>query len=257
MNTLCRQFEIILFRARALMAAEVAKTYLNFLWWVLDPLVTMVVFYVVFAVVLERGTEDYPVFLIVGLVVWQWFANTVASSSGAIYQAASLIGQVRFSKVVLPLTVIAVNTFKFLFVFLVLVLILWVTGYGPSASYFALPFLILLQLLLIYGVATLLAALMPVLPDLQYVIGNVLRAMMFLSAIFYPVTAIPEEYRSLFNFNPMVPIIDGYRSVLMLAEWPNMPSLVYAGSGAVLLAVGATVIVKALDPHFSRLVAQK
>ena len=239
------------------MAAEVAKTYLNFLWWIIDPLITMIVFYVVFALVLERGTEDYPVFLIVGLVVWQWFANTVTSSAGSIYQAASLIGQVKFNKVMLPLTVIAVNTFKFLFVFLILMLILWVAGYGPSAAYLALPFLMLLQLLLIFGASTLLAALMPVVPDLQYVIGNVLRAMMFLSAIFYPVSAIPEAYQGVFQVNPMVPIIDGYRRVLMLGEWPDVLSLTYAGIGAALLAVGATVVVRALDPHFLRLVAQK
>ena len=217
----------------------------------------MTVFYVVFAVVLERGTEDYPIFLFIGLVVWQWFGNTVASAMPSVHQAASLINQVRFPKVILPLTVVLTNTYKFLFVMSILTVLLWVSGFPPASAYVALPLLMLLQLLLVYGASTLVASLTPLLPDLQYIIGNLLRAMMFMSGIFYPIAAIPEKYQMLFYLNPMVAIIDAYRQVLMHGQWPSLQSLAYAASVTVAVAVGASVFVAAMDSRFARLIAQR
>lgn len=245
------------FRAKAMMAREASKTYLSFLWWIVDPLITLAVFYVVFALILKRGTEDYPAFLIVGLICWQWFASTVGGGANSIRDAATLIGQVRFPKLVLPLAVLLTNVFKFLFVFAVLLIALWLFGHGPSIAYLSLPALVALQLLLVYGAATLAAALMPLLPDLQQIIPHLLRAMMFLSAIFYPLSAIPESFHPLFVLNPMALLIDGYREVLLHGRWPDAASLGYAAAGAVGFAVAATLAIRILEPHYSRLVAQR
>ncbi len=240
-----------------MMATEASKTYLNFLWWIVDPLFTMVVFYIVFAMILKRGTEDYPIFLLVGLVAWQWFGNTVSSAAHSIQQARSLINQVKFPKIVLPLTVILTNTYKFLFVIGVLLVVLWTAGYQPTICYAALPFLMFLQLILIYGTSTLVASLIPLLPDLQYVVTNFLRAMMFLSGIFYPLSTIPEQFQSVFLLNPMVSIIDAYRNILMYGQWPFVEELSYAILLTVLISITATVLVNSLDVRFGRLIDQR
>ena len=249
--------DIVVFRARAAMLSETSKTYLNFLWWIIDPVFTMAVFYVVFAIVLQRGTEHYPVFLMTGLVVWQWFGNTVSSSVPSVHQAESLINQVRFPKVLLPLTVVLTNTYKFAFVMSILMVFLWISGFPPTLPYMALPLLMLVQLSLIYGASTLVASLTPLLPDLQYVIGNLLRAMMFLSGIFYPISAIPEQYQALFLINPMATIIDAYRDVLMYGHWPSISDLAYAVAISIAVAIGASLFVTAMDSRFARLIAQR
>ena len=256
-SKLGHQWNIVVFRARISMRAETSKTYLNFLWWVIDPVFTMAVFYVVFAVVLKRGTEDYPIFLIVGLVVWQWFGNTVISAVPSVHQAGSLINQVRFPKVVLPLTVVLTNTYKFLFVTSILVVLLWALGFTPTDAYLALPLLMLLQLTLIYGACVLVAAMTPLLPDLQYIMNNLLRAMMFMSGVFYPISAIPERFQVFFLFNPMVSIIDAYRQVLMYEQWPSFSNLTYAVFVTAVVAIGGSVLIGALDSRFARLIAQR
>ena len=248
---------VVAFRARTTMRAETSKTYLNFLWWVIDPVVTMAVFYVVFGVVLQRGVENFPVFLMVGLVAWQWFGNTVSSAMPSIAQAGSLVSQVRFPRVVLPLTVVVANSYKFLFVFAILLGFLWISGFPPSAAYFALPALVLLELLLVYGAATLAAAAMPLFPDLQYIIGNLLRALMLLSGVFYPISAIPAAFQPLFLANPMVAVIDAYRQVLMFQQWPSWENLSYSVIAACLVAGAGTLMVAGLDSRFARLIAQR
>ena len=257
MKELLLYWNVTVFRARTVMRAEAARTYLNFLWWLLDPLLTMAIFYFVFAMLLRRGTENYVVFLIVGLVVWQWFGNTVGSAAQSIQQSGSLINQIRFPKVVLPLTVILANTYKFLFVTTLMIPALWFSGFVPTLSYLALPALILLQLLLIYGVATILASLIPIVPDLQYVLSNFLRALMFLSGIFYPASVIPENFQTLFWLNPMASIVDAYRQVLIYGQWPDIGSLANATVISIALAVIASVLISILNPRFARLIVQR
>ncbi len=257
LNTLLHYCDIVVFRAGTAMASEAAKTYLNFLWWIIDPMLTMAVFYLLFAVVLQRGTEDFVFFLIVGLVVWQWFGNTVGSAAPSIQQSASLISQVSFPKVLLPLTVILTNTYKFLFVSGILLIVLWLSGFPPSASYLALLPLVLLQLLLIYGASTAVASLVPLIPDIQHIVSNVLRAMMFLSGIFYPLSAVPPGLQQAFLLNPMLSIIEAYRQVLIHQAWPDFENLQYAIGVTLILAVLATLLTRSLDKRFARLVVQR
>ena len=257
LNTLLHYWDIVAFRARTTMASEAAKTYLNFLWWIIDPMLTMAVFYLLFAVVLQRGTEDFVFFLIIGLVMWQWFGNTVGSAAPCIQQSAALINQVDFPKVLLPLTVILTNTYKFLFVAAILLIVLWLAGFPPSASYLALPPLLLLQLLLIYSASTVVASLVPLIPDLQYIVSNLLRAMMFLSGIFYPLSAVPPSLQPVFLLNPMLSIIEAYRQVLMHQAWPSLANLQYAIAATLVLAVLATVLARSLDKRFAQLVVQR
>lgn len=251
------QIDIVRYRARASMASEARKTYLNFLWWIIDPLLTMAVFYLVFSVVLQRGGPDFPIFLIVGLVAWQWFGNTVGSAANSISGSGSLISQVNFSKLVLPLTIILINSYKFALVFCVMILLLWVAGYPPSVHYVALVPLILLHVLLIYGASALVATVVPIVPDLNYVISNLMRAMMFLSGIFYSIETIPESIRSYFLLNPMVSIIHSYRQILIYEQWPSLDYLSYAIVATLVLAPLSTLMLRSLEPQFARLIVQR
>ncbi len=96
--------------------AEAARNYLSFLWWVLEPLFSMLVFYIVFGLLFQRGTEDYVPFLLVGLVSWQWFANTVKHSMTSIYGNGRLMNQVDLPKVIFPSIVVVMDLVKFSFV---------------------------------------------------------------------------------------------------------------------------------------------
>ncbi|MDX1605003.1 MAG: ABC transporter permease [Candidatus Competibacterales bacterium] len=238
--TVQRQFELVWYKVVADLRAEAARTYMGFLWWILDPIIFMFIFYLLFAVLLQRGGENFVQFLLIGLVAWRWFQATVMHGANALPAGRGLIRQVYLPKRLLPLIDILTDLIKFAVVLALLLTFLWSSGFGPSAAWLALPLLLLVQLSLITGVTLLVAALVPFLPDLKQLVGHMLHMMFFLSGIFYDVGRIPEVYRDYFFLNPMAAMIDAYRTVLLQGAWPEAKTL------ALILVVSVTLNVLAL-----------
>ncbi len=185
----------------------------------------MATYYLVFKVLLNRGTEDYIAFLLIGLVSWQWFANAVSQSAGAINANKNLVCQVSFPKLVLPSITVLVNTIKFLFVLVLLLGLLLALGYSPGTSYFAAPFVLIVEFFLICGCSYLSALIATYVPDFQVLLPNILRLTMFLSGIFYDVRTLSENYQSWFNLNPMWVIINAQRNIFIDNAEPDFHTL--------------------------------
>ncbi|TVR64840.1 MAG: ABC transporter permease [Candidatus Competibacteraceae bacterium] len=235
-----RYAELVRYKVAADLRAEAARTYLGFLWWVLDPVIFMLIFYVLFGLLLQRGGEHFVQFLLIGLVTWRWFHITVFNGANALPAGHGLIHQTYLPKLLLPLVAILTELTKFAVVLALLLVFLWVSGFGPSPAWLALPALLLVQLALICGVTLLLAALVPFLPDLKPLIGHVLQMLFFLSGIFYDPAEIPEAYRGYFLLNPMAALIDAYREVLLHGRWPGgwmLPSIAVLAAVLIVLAV--------------------
>lgn len=248
---------LILYKAEADLRAEAAKTYIGVLWWVLDPVLMMAVFYLVFAVLLQRGTEHFVQFLLIGLVAWRWFLGTVTSGANSIGGGAKgLMRQVYLPKIIFPLVVVVTDLFKFAVVVLLLLVFLWISGFAPNTAYLALPLLLLLQLVLIIGLTCLLAALVPFLPDMLIVVRHLLMMLFFLSGIFYSVDRIPPEYRDYFFLNPMAVLIDSYRGILMHAQWPPFGRLLGVLVLAVLINALAWWVLRTCDRLYPKLVTK-
>jgi len=249
--------QLIFFRAHTSLTAEAAKTYLSFLWWIIDPVISLCVYYFVFSVILERGVGDYVSFLLVGLVVWQWFSTSISNSTNSIENAGSLISQIRFPKAILPMTVVLVNTYKFSLILLVLLGYLLARGYTPSIEYVALVPIFSVLLVTIFATSIVVACIVPLVPDLQFIVVNLVRATMFLSAIFFPIAAIPMPYRDYLMLNPMVSIIESARVVLLENSWPNWDLLIYPSLLSVVLLVFAIWLSRKMDQRFARILAQR
>jgi lipopolysaccharide transport system permease protein len=176
--------DLVLQEARAGLRAEASRGYLGVLWWGIEPVMYMGVFYFVFAHMYQRGDENYVMFLLTGMVVWKWFQATLNTGANSLMANAGLMNLVYLPKIVFPLTNIAVNTFKFLIVIFLFLIFLIFTDIQPSLTWMLLPVLILTQLLLIMSVTCLLAALMPFFPDLRAILDNILLMLFFLSGVF-------------------------------------------------------------------------
>lgn len=237
--------ELVWFRAYADLKSEASRTYIGILWWILDPLLQMGIFYLVFGVGL-RGAgrhDNYVQFLLIGIIIWRWFATSVNFSSGAIMQNRNLVLRLNIDKWVFPATLIAGNTFKFLIAFAVLIGFLLYSGMPLTWHYLQLPLLLAAQLALIAGVAFVLAALVPLFPDLKNVIIHLLQLTFFLSGIFYDVNDMPESFRWIFEINPMVHVIQGYRAIMLDGQSPEwLPLLVVFALGLVLMWIGAKLM---------------
>src|SRR5690625_778368 len=112
----------------ASLRSETARYYISFFWWVFEPLLSMLVFFVVFGLLFHRVIEDYVPFLLICLVSWQWFAITVLHSMSSIYGSVHLMKQVDLPKVFFPSVVIMMDLVKFSFVLILLLLFLWSYG---------------------------------------------------------------------------------------------------------------------------------
>jgi lipopolysaccharide transport system permease protein len=216
--------ELIWYKGMADLHAEAARAYVGFIWWVLEPLLYMAAFYVAFGLGLRGGGTHTLTFLLCGLVPWKWFSSTIQSGSNSIQVNSGLIQQVYLPKYVLPWMVLVTNGMKFL-VILGLLLLLVAGLHGLALSWLALPVVVLVQLLLVAALASLAAALVPLLPDLSLVIDNGLLVLMFVSGVFNDVSKLPPTLARLLSFNPMVQVIDGYRAVLLDQTWPAWDKL--------------------------------
>lgn len=238
-----RYLNLILYKTYAELKAESERTYVGYAWWVIDPLLSMAVYWVVFEWILRRGTDDYASFLIVGLVPWRWLSTGIVHGASSILASRSLMQQVYLPKLILPVVSVLTDTVKFLVVLALLLLYIVLAGYAPGWQYLALPAVVLVQGAFIGALSLILAGITPFAPDLRMVLENLVRLWLFLSGVFYPLDVLPETLRFAFRFNPMATIIDSYRNVLMYGRWPDLvPLLLIAVLSVVLGAVGARII---------------
>lgn len=233
-------WEILLYGVYSDLRTEIARRFLGFLWWIIEPVMYMAVFYVVFGLALRQGGPDYVPFLLCGMIAWKWFDGSVRQASLSIPMNAGLVQQIYVPKSLFALIQILGNTFKFAIVLTLLLGFLWITGKSPSLEWLALIPLILTQLLLIAAFGLLLAALIPFAQDLKIVVDNLLMLLMFMSGIFFSAEQVPESMRAAFEYNPMVLLIEAYRDVLLHNHWPRWVALGYC------VAISLPVLILAL-----------
>lgn len=245
--------QLILYKVRADLKVEAAQGYLGVLWWVLEPVLYMGAFYIIFAVAMQRGGENFVPWLLSGLVVWKWFNTSVRRSATSIRKGRGLMAQVYLPKVFFPAVAILGNGARFLFTLLLLMVFLLVYGIEPTWNWLLIPLMVLLQLLLITGVSLLTAALVPLWPDLMLVVGNGLMMMFFLSGIFFDLSAVGGWLGILLKLNPMVPVIDAWRSILLGLPWQNLPWLGWTLLVALLTLVPGIRLLHRYDRYYARL----
>jgi lipopolysaccharide transport system permease protein len=220
-----RVFDLLVFRTYADLRAEVERTYLGFVWWVLEPLMFMAVFYVVFGVMRGVGGVEYIAMLLAGLVMWQWIKSGISHSTDSINNSLFLMRQVHVPAVLVPLMTIATDTVKFVFVLVVLLVAISFMGYPPHATWIQLPLVLLVALVVTIGAGTIAAAWCPLFPDLGIIIETLLLLLMFVSGVFFSRDEIPEAMQGWFFLNPVAVIIDSFRQVVLWHEWVRFDRL--------------------------------
>ncbi|BCO09780.1 transport permease protein [Desulfolithobacter dissulfuricans] len=221
MKALANSLLLIKQKSTADLISEARRGYIGILWWVIEPVLYMSVFYLIFVVLFNRGGKDNVAFLLTGMVAWKWFVTSIPQCAGCISSNIGLIRQVYVPKVIFPGTVLLTSTIKFLIVFLLLVGFLMLTGKSPDVSWLSLPLLIFVQMLLMLALGSFLAAIIPFFPDLKLIVDNGMILLFFLSGVFFDVSSAPAKLKAWLSLNPMVGIIQSYRQVLLDASWPD------------------------------------
>jgi ABC-type polysaccharide/polyol phosphate export permease len=229
---------------------------LGFLWSLLNPLMMMVIFTVVFTIMLPNNTIDrFPVFVLCALLPWNFFSSSVMTSMHSIVGNAHLIKKVYFPREVLPLSAVLANLVNFLLAMTVLFGMIFVFRTPLTVWALLLPVVVIIQLIFTLGLAFFLSTLNVFYRDTAAIMDVAMLAWFFLTPVFYPITILPH-YRTIFGFaldiqrlayilNPMASIIASYRVILYHGAPPAFDFLARtAVTSLALLSLGYLVFLR-------------
>lgn len=220
------------------------RSVLGVIWSLFNPLAQLLVFNFVFRIVLPLDIPNYATFVFVGLLSWTWFNSSLFQATEAIVSNPELIRRPGFPPAILPIVSVTTHFIHFLTALPILFTFLLLTDVQLSATLLALPLLVALQFLFTLSLAYFMATVHVTFRDTQHLLNISLMLAFYLTPIFYDASVIPERYKSLYNLNPMVHIVDAYRAILMRGEWPAVwPLLILAILTALLLYAGYTIFV--------------
>lgn len=193
------------------------QTALGIAWIVLQPVVSMIIYSVLFGALLKVPTGDvpYPMFAFTGLLPWNYFAQAMTRSSGSLVGNAHLVTKVYFPRLVIPLSGVLSGVIDFAVAFTVLGLLMAYYGIEPTARVVLLPAFFLLALITVLGFSLWLSALNVRYRDVQYLVPFLLQMWMYLTPVVYATTLIPEKFRWLLALNPMTGVVEGFRWALL------------------------------------------
>ncbi len=213
-------YELIFYYTKSKLEAENARTFMGYLWWIIDPLMGVLVYYILFKLLLNRGGPDYIQFLFLGLITWKWFDNSVKNSANSIHGSIQLVRKIPIHKSIMPLVEVLYNSWKFFIIFLVVLIGYSFIGYPPKIYLISLPAVLLSQIILIIGISFFLASIVPFIPDLSFLIGYSMRLIFYPSGILFDLAKIPEKYQIYIKWNFIAGLIQSYRNIIMYEKWP-------------------------------------
>jgi lipopolysaccharide transport system permease protein len=192
------------------------QTLLGAAWAIIQPLLTMLIFTLIFSEVakIDSNGIPYPVFAYAALLPWTFFANALTTSGNSIVGSAHLITKVYFPRLIIPVTAVCAGLVDLAVAFPMLVALMFYYHTGVTMNVLLLPPLVLLTTLLAIAVGTWLSAINVRYRDVKFAIPFIVQIWMYLSPVAYPSSVVPTKWRIFYSLNPLVGIIDGYRSAL-------------------------------------------
>jgi ABC-type polysaccharide/polyol phosphate export permease len=231
------------------------RSVLGFLWTMLQPLLMMLVFYVVFSELFRFQMPHYPVYALAGILFWNFFSQSIVSSMNSLRGNATLLQKLPVPKAVFPLATVISGVVNLLFALVPTLLIVaifehrpgnWLSGLSPALLF--LPVSILLAALFTLGAGLLLSPLAVFFSDVVELVGVLLTVLMYLTPIFYPIDILPPKMRWVVRFNPVRSILEVFRDPIQQSKVPPLAHLaVCIGITAVALVVGALAFRRSSD----------
>lgn len=244
-----RARELVLHLAARELSARHRFTLLGWAWPLARQLAQLGVLLIVFTSIFDLGIEDYPAFLLTGLVAWTWFSSALSEGTGAILSQRHLVFRPRCPTVVLPLVSVAVALADALIALPVLLAHVVASGELHPAA-LLLPALGAIQLVLLCGLAWLAAAVTVYLRDLRQIVAIGLTLLFYLTPVFYDAARIPPAYEWLLRLNPLTTLIEGYRAVLIEQRLPDPAPIALAAVASVALAALGLAVFRRLQGGF-------
>lgn len=221
--------------------AKYAQSIFGISWAIIQPLFSTLVFTLVFGRLSKMESNGVPYFLFsyVALVPWTFFANSLTESSNSLVANSAILTKVYFPRLVLPLSAIFSKTVDFLVSFALLLIFLGIYGIVPAWEVLLLPWMLLILTMTSLGVGLFMSALAVQYRDVKHALSFGVQLLIYASPVVYPTSLIPERWRIFYAVNPVVGVIEGFRSAfLSTIDFPYDFLVVGTFASLLLLLIG-------------------
>ena len=252
---------LIVYMVRADLKKKGADTLLGNVWWVVDPLLQMLIYSVLVTVVFDRNIDDYGLFVFSAILPWKWFEATVKDGVTSVTNQERLIKQIYFPKLVLPVSAVSAGVVNFTFGLIPLVgLTLVLYPDRMSAWLLLIPVVAAVQFLFSLAVAITIAAINVFYRDIGNLSRHLLRFWFYLSPALYSADLIinsdfAKEHPwvpAVYNLNPWVHLLSSYRNVAYFGAPPDWAGLAAVALASLVLLAGAILLFKRVEPTFAK-----
>ncbi len=194
-------------------AVQYKQAIMGVLWAVIRPLLTMIIFVIVFGKIAKLPSEGipYPIFVFAAMLPWTFFSTAFASAGNSLIGNANLISKVYFPRLIIPAASIIVACVDFVISFVILIVLMVWYSYLPTWHILTLPLFFLLGFFAAFGSGLFIASLNVKYRDFKFIIPFVVQLGLYISPVAFSTTLVPEKYQLLYYLNPMVAVIDGFR----------------------------------------------
>ena len=205
------------------------QTVIGALWALLRPLLTMVVFTIIFGKIAglpSPGDAPYAIMVFTAMLPWYFFSSSFQEGSNALVANANMISKVYFPRIIVPVSSLFVNFIDFLISFGVLALIMMFYQFSPSENIIFLPLFVILLALFTVGLSLWMSALNVQYRDVRYVVPFIVQLGLYVSPVGFASSVVANDWRALYSLNPMVGVIDGFRWCFIGGDisfyWPGL-----------------------------------
>lgn len=239
----------VMYAGQAELKAEVANSYLNWLWWIIEPLCFMLIYSFVFGTLFGTKKGYFSVYVFIGITMWDFFSRCLSNSVKVVRGNKAIVAKIYIPKYLLLLVKMYVNGFKMMINFCILAGMLLVLRIPLSWNVFWLIPILLTHIVFTFGISSILLHFGVFVDDLANVVRIVLRMLMYLTGIFYDLKTMairslgPKIAHLIMNVNPLAGILEGTRDCLLYKSHPSpLFLIVWFAVGIVLSVIGVSVI---------------
>ncbi|MGK9252811.1 ABC transporter permease [Paenibacillus humicus] len=200
-------------------------SYLGFFWTLLNPLLMLLVYSIVFKYIVRIQMDHYTTFLFVGLMTWTLLAQSLNSGSGSIIRNAGLVKKIYFPKEILPLSVVLGGIINYLFSLVILFPMVYLSGLKLGLPLLMFPIVLIGYSLFVLALTMLVSAFNVYMRDLEHIVGIIVMAWFYLTPIVFTSDMIPKDLHFVFQLNPMKIIVESFHDIFFYNKFPDLSAL--------------------------------
>ncbi len=248
-----------LYNYRQLLKSNVRKeirgkykgSFLGVLWSFVNPLLTTLVYAIVFPFILRGGQEHYTTFIVIAILPWSWFTTVISQGTNTILANGGIIKKVYFPREILPLSIAVSGLINFLISCIIIMIFLFCSGIGFSFYILLLPIIVVIQFILSFAIVLITSSIDVYVRDLEYIINFFISMLFYATPVLYSMDMFPKKIQMLLHLNPMATIIESYRNIFFYQTMPNMIGLLFVFIFSIVLLLIGIKVFKKLEKGFA------